>query len=287
MSRPSEMARKVKLEILLVDIFEVETQKVTTKDTLQAELIAEDGKTRGNYRSTILSPELKAAAKSLCENKEIVVRRGDNMKSPKEFVDLLRGARSTGTRASMDVESMFTNVPLDETIGMIADRVYRDPAFTPLDIPEYILRKLLQACTKEEFFLSPDGHMYKQVDGVAMGAPLSVLFANFYIGTIEQKVLVGMDLKPAIYCRFVDDIFMQVPDVRRLQQLKEAFEQNSVLSFTYEMENNGKLPFLDVTFTERNGGFHTAVYTKETNIGMCLNANRTSFRRLIKWSKGS
>ncbi|XP_069186504.1 uncharacterized protein [Procambarus clarkii] len=106
-----------------------------------------------------------------------------------------------------------------------------------------------------------------------MGSPLSVLFANFYMGTIEQRVLVDMDLKPVICCRYVDNIFMQVPDVRHLQQLKEAFEQNSVLSFTYEIENVGRLAFLDVTVTERNGGFHTAVYTKETNIGMCLNAN--------------
>ncbi|XP_069187725.1 uncharacterized protein [Procambarus clarkii] len=153
------------------------------------------------------------------------------------------------------------------------DRVYRDPACTPLDIPESVLRKLLEAYTKETPFFTPNGHMYKQVDGIARGSPLRVQFANFYMGTIEQRVLVDMDLKPAIYCRYVDDIIMQVPDVRRLQQLKEALQQNLVLSYTYEMESDGKLPFLDMTVVEMNGGFHTAVYTKETNIGMCLNAN--------------
>ncbi|XP_069172815.1 uncharacterized protein [Procambarus clarkii] len=135
-------------------------------------------------------------------------------------------------------------------------------------MPESILRKLLLACTKKAPFVSPDGHMYKQVDGVAMGSPLGVLFANIYMGTIEQRVLVDMGWKPAMYCRYIDDIFTQVPDARDLQQLKEAFEQISVLSFTYERENNGKLPFLDVTVMERIGGFHTAVYTKETNIGI-------------------
>ncbi|XP_069188287.1 uncharacterized protein [Procambarus clarkii] len=106
-----------------------------------------------------------------------------------------------------------------------------------------------------------------------MGSPLRVLFANIYMGTIEQRVLVDMGWKPAMYCRYVDDIFTQVPDVRDMQQLKEAFEQISVLSFTYERENNGKLPFLDVTVMERSGSFHIAVYTKERNIGMCLNVN--------------
>ncbi|XP_069194318.1 uncharacterized protein [Procambarus clarkii] len=106
-----------------------------------------------------------------------------------------------------------------------------------------------------------------------MGSPLCVLFANFYMGTIAQKVLVGINLKPAIYCRYDDDIFTQVPDIRRLRELKEAFEQNAVLIFTYEMEKDGKLPFLVVTVTESSRSFRTAVYTKETNIGMCLNAN--------------
>ncbi|XP_069171939.1 ionotropic receptor 93a-like [Procambarus clarkii] len=35
-----------------------------------------------------------------------------------------------------------------------------------------------------------------------------------------------MNLEPAIYCRYVDHIFTNVPDVRLLQELKEAFEQN-------------------------------------------------------------
>ncbi|XP_069180193.1 uncharacterized protein [Procambarus clarkii] len=121
-----------------------------------------------------------------------------SLKSPKEFVDLLRGSRTTGIRTSLDVESLFTNVPVDKTNGMAADRVYRDPACTPLDMPENILGNYF---TKEAPFLSPDGHIYKQVDGVTMSSPLGVLFANFFMGTVEQRVLVDMDLKPAIYCR--------------------------------------------------------------------------------------
>ncbi|XP_069175113.1 uncharacterized protein [Procambarus clarkii] len=127
-----------------------------------------------------------------------------SLKSPKEFVDILRGARTTGIRASLDVESLFTNVPVDQTIRMMMDRVYRDSVCTPLDIPESMsmLRKSLQACNKDAPFLSPDGHMHTQVDGVAMGSPLGVLFVNFYMGTIEQRVLADMDLRPAIYCKY-------------------------------------------------------------------------------------
>lgn len=46
-----------------------------------------------------------------------------------------------------------------------------------------------------------------------------------------------------------------------------------MLRFNYEMENEGKLPFLDVTASERHDGYHSAVHTKETSIVMCLNGS--------------
>ena len=37
-------------------------------------------------------------------------------------------------------------------------------------------------------FLSPDNKLYKQIDGVAMGSPLGVLFANLYMGHLEETL---------------------------------------------------------------------------------------------------
>lgn len=60
MSRPSEMAWKVELEILLDDIVDLDKQKkVTTKDILQAELIAEGGKIRVTTEAPYCSPSTK------------------------------------------------------------------------------------------------------------------------------------------------------------------------------------------------------------------------------------
>merc|ERR1712228_450412 len=77
--------------------------------------------------------------------------------------------------------------------------------------------------------------------------------------------------------RYVDDIFIQVNDIADIIQLKQIFEQQSVLKFTYELNTNNKLPFLDVNVTSTsNNGFKTTVYRKPTNIGTCLNANSES-----------
>ncbi|XP_066950860.1 uncharacterized protein [Macrobrachium rosenbergii] len=48
-----------------------------------------------------------------------------SLKLSAEFLDALRSAPVGGCIASMDVEFLFTNVPVDETIEMIAYRVYR------------------------------------------------------------------------------------------------------------------------------------------------------------------
>ena len=41
-----------------------------------------------------------------------------------EYLDILRVKRPDGILASIDVESLFTEVPIDETIDVILDEVY-------------------------------------------------------------------------------------------------------------------------------------------------------------------
>ena len=194
------------------------------------------------------------------------------IKSTENFLDILHNSESSGIIASLDVESLFTNVPVDKTIDIIINNVYSHPNLPPPKFPKNILKEMLILCTKESPFTAPDGCMYLQIEGVAMGSPLGPTFANFYMGELE-KLCFQQARKPAIYVRFVDDIFLQVNDEDELIKLKELFENNSVLNFTYELSVDKKLPFLDVMVTSKNGNFNTNVYRKPTSIGSCLNAN--------------
>ena len=76
----------------------------------------------------------------------------------------------------------------DETIQMVLDKVYTSQDKQSIDIPEEALRALLHLCTKKAPFTTHKGELYTQIDGVAMGSPLGVLFANFYMGTIEERI---------------------------------------------------------------------------------------------------
>ena len=141
----------------------------------------------------------------------------------------------------------------------------------PLPISEDVLRDLLKACTKEAPFLSHRGELFRQVDGVAMGSPLGVLFANMYMATVEERTF-SEQQKPKIYGRYIDDIFITVQNNEDAINLREKFKNNSVLNFTIENSDQKTLPFLDVLISQKDERFFTTVYTKATNTGRCLNA---------------
>ncbi|XP_076039454.1 uncharacterized protein LOC143024525 [Oratosquilla oratoria] len=161
--------------------------------------------------------------------------------------------------AFMDVESLFTNVSINETLDFICHRLYHPEQ--KIAIPEIKHRLLLQACTKEVPFYWPDSKMYMQCNGVAMGSPLGVLFANFYMEYIEEEMCWQQHHpKPGIYARYVGDIFISV----------NTEEVVNIIS-NLETEQNSKFPFLDILVRREAASFSTEVYTKSTNLGFCLN----------------
>ena len=74
---------------------------------------------------------------------------------------------------SYNVSSLFTNVPLDETIEILADKAFRDNWFNSaydLNISKQDLVDLLGVATKGQLFQF-NGALYEQTDGVVMGSP--------------------------------------------------------------------------------------------------------------------
>ena len=68
---------------------------------------------------------------------------------------------------SVDVESLFTKVPLRETVDYLCDFISSHNFHLP--IPVEYLKELILLCT-ENIRFNFEGKAYKQTDGVAMGA---------------------------------------------------------------------------------------------------------------------
>ena len=195
-----------------------------------------------------------------------------SLKSTDEFLDILRTTKASGLLASLDAESLFSNIPVTETISIILDNCYNHPTLPPPKIPAPILENLLRLCTTKAPFRSPSGQLFYQVDGIAMGSPLGPTFANYYMCDVENRVLQDIAIKPHIYCRYLDDLFVSTQDTTHLHLLKQALEDNSVLKFTTELSLQNKLPFLDVSVHIQDNTFVTSVYRKPTDLGRCMNA---------------
>ena len=88
---------------------------------------------------------------------------------------------------SLEVESLFTNVPVKETINII-QTAYNHPTLPPPSMPAATLKELISICTTETPFQFCS-RTYVQVDGVSMGSLLGPTFPDFYMSHLENAVL--------------------------------------------------------------------------------------------------
>ena len=172
---------------------------------------------------------------------------------------------SQSVLCSFDIKSLFTNVPLDETISICADHLYHHhPNNTQLKKNNFV-ELLRVATTSVEFSFNDE--MYKQTDGVAMGSPLGPILANIFVGFQESKLFSKVK-PPTMYCRYVDDCFAIFDNQTDCDSFyKSLNNSHPSLQYTCEKEQDGELPFLDVKVIRNNLTLETMVYRKPTFSG--------------------
>ena len=88
---------------------------------------------------------------------------------------------------SYDVTSLFTEIPLDQTVNHTLDQIYKQHKL-PQIASRAILKRLLKGATHGTVF-SFNGKLYKQEDGCSMGNPLSPTLANIFMCKLEEDVV--------------------------------------------------------------------------------------------------
>ena len=167
---------------------------------------------------------------------------------------------------SFDVSSLFTNVPLDETIQICLDKLYALP--DPPTLPRSVLKVLLEFVTKKSHFIF-NGQYYDQIDGVAMGSPLGPVLANIFMCHFEEKWVLNSNARPSACFRYVDDTFTLFDNkntaTRFLHYLNNC---HANIKFTGEFEENSTIPFLGILIKRHNHTFSTSIYRKKTFTGL-------------------
>ena len=175
---------------------------------------------------------------------------------------------------SFDITSLFTNVPLAETIQICADALYTSEH--PLaPFPRNIFVELMEMATSSVEF-SFNNTMYRQTDGVAMGSPLGPTLANIFVGYYESQLFQDV-ATPEMYFRYMDDTFVVFNNENQCDNfLNKLNSLHPSLRFTFEKESNLRLPFLDVLVEKTSSKFLTSIYRKPTFTGQYLHWNSFS-----------
>ena len=110
--------------------------------------------------------------------------------------------------ASLDVDSVFTNVPVDEVIEICVNKLFKSSQ-TVSGLNKQQVLEMLSLSTKENFILF-DQKYYSHIDGVAMGSPLGPTLANIFLCYHESAWLKNCtkSFKIVYHKRYVDDIFL-------------------------------------------------------------------------------
>ena len=196
------------------------------------------------------------------------------MRDSFSFCNELRKQDSFLYMASFDIQSLFTNIPLDETIDICVNRVFQHKKKIKGMLKRHF-KQLLTLTVKSSCFVFNNVY-YKQIDGVAMNSPLGPTFANLFLVYYENIWLDKSphQFKPKYYRRYVDDIFLMFEKKNHVKKfLKYMNSRHQNIKFTFEEEHNNKIAFLDISITKVGNELQTSLFRKKTFSGVYLNFN--------------
>ena len=171
---------------------------------------------------------------------------------------------------SFDIESLYTNIPLKETIEICINKIFNNTN-TFLNFDKKQFKSLLETITNNTFFTF-NNKLYQQIDGIAMGSPIAPTLANIFLCQFENEWLKNcpVDFTPAFYR--MDDTFVLFKNHNQAKLFLDYLNsKHPNIKFTIETETNKTLPFLDTLITRTNNVFSSSTYRKPTFTGLGLN----------------
>lgn len=191
------------------------------------------------------------------------------VKDTTDFIQKLKSfklAHANSYLVTLDVSSLYTNIPHED--GLDACRFFLtgdSHNFKELSV-DSILRLIRLVLENNHFQFNKDN--YLQIKGTAMGSPMAPAYASLFMGKLEQDFLKDRFLRPSIWLRFLDDIFMIWDhSLESLHSFIDALNSfHPSIKFTYNISPQ-KVSFLDVTVSKsENLDLATDVYVKSTNV---------------------
>ena len=141
--------------------------------------------------------------------KTYVKHENNNAKNSTTFSNYIRNVpiEDDEIMVSFDVTSLYTNIPIIDTLNIIKDYVHSDDQFPwKTAIPHNKFLDLVNLVLTTTWYTF-NSQFYQQTDGVAMGGPASSTTAEIYMQAHESTVISTALHPPKVWERFVDDVY--------------------------------------------------------------------------------
>ena len=178
----------------------------------------------------------------------------DSLRYTKELdrLNAVLAARNDFIIVELDVVALYPSIPIEP--AMQAVKKFMDENTNLLDPAKKIILGML-GWVMQNNYIEFGGLIYKQVDGVVMGAALSVVVANIFMyKAVEEPVLQKWQGLLLSYQRYIDDISVFLIGTRHdAENFKMELEmQCAPINFTMECHNT-QANFLDLSImVQRN-----------------------------------
>ena len=148
---------------------------------------------------------------------------------------------------SFDVESLFTNMPIEGAVKAALCKQENDPGLAGrTNLTPTQIANLLNFVVRSTYF-QYNRSIYKQKDGAAMGSPVSAVIANLCMEEFEEQAIATATYKPKIWKRYVDDTFTILGKDDVDSFLQHLNSQQPTIRFTMEIEKDNTIPFLNTS----------------------------------------
>ena len=211
-------------------------------------------------------------------------KRDSYLKDKTDFINFIEQTKlpQNVILASMDVTSLYTNIPQEEGITTVCqayEAFYIEPLPPPPStpsIPTRNLREVLSLILQENSFRF-NGSDYLQTHGTAMGPKMAVAFANIFMAKIERQILRQSSKKPLVWKRYIDDVFsLWDTSIEKIEEfLGKANSFHPTIKFTAKISET-EITFLDTKVYK--GGTH---FTRNLSL-TCKHITRETFVENIK-----
>ena len=201
-----------------------------------------------------------------------------HLTSTEECVEQLRGLGRLPSKsivASLDVVSLYSNIPINESIDaamqlLEAHRQEVDILFLSLTD----VRKLLEFVLESNYFQFGDS-VYRQRRGLAMGNHLAPPLAIIFMSKLEEEALSLSPQKPLLYRRYIDDcILVWLHGLELLLEfLRFMNSRHPDIRFTIEHTEENEMHtvnYLDLSVSVRDGLLSWELFIKPSHSGVHL-----------------